>query len=461
MADFNIQPVATQIRPIQPMSLADMVNLARGAQAYQQSIQMNPIELQTAQQQLSRLQQLTPEEVRRAQAEANVAVQTQEPRIEAAKSQAGSAFAQMQKSQLDTLRAYLNNTRTETAELLKKPEITYEDIVDKFTSSVKNTPADEAIKQQVISQGLANIPKGLKSDQYRALLAQQLVKTVSSENQLSTMFPSIQMLGTGQAAVPITTGSALAVQQPGVPTGVPGIPMQPPPTTQVVTPAGQTQLLGTLPPQSPYAPAPSAVTGLPPQQAAVLGAAGEVIKEDLPRTVAEGRDAQTRIGIFQNIKKLAPEAFTGPTAERRQMVASLAQVVGIPAYTLETSSTDELMKNTKLLQLAGGNTDAARSLAEFANPNNKMTKEGIARVTDQLLGIEKMRLARSNYLLPAKDDANLYAQRMQDFNTVADPRLFQEMTKEDVAKLKASMSQTEQADLTAKIRKARELGIIK
>jgi hypothetical protein len=51
MADFNIQPVATQIKPIQGMSLGDMVNLARGAQLYQQAEQINPLEVQIRQQQ--------------------------------------------------------------------------------------------------------------------------------------------------------------------------------------------------------------------------------------------------------------------------------------------------------------------------------------------------------------------------------------------------------------------------
>lgn len=46
MADFNITPVATQIRPVPQMSLADMVGLARGVQAYQQEQQMNPLALQ-------------------------------------------------------------------------------------------------------------------------------------------------------------------------------------------------------------------------------------------------------------------------------------------------------------------------------------------------------------------------------------------------------------------------------
>ena len=50
MADLSITPVATQIRPVPQMSLADMVGLARGVQAYQQAQQINPIEVQSAQQ---------------------------------------------------------------------------------------------------------------------------------------------------------------------------------------------------------------------------------------------------------------------------------------------------------------------------------------------------------------------------------------------------------------------------
>lgn len=50
MADFNIQPVATQIKPVQGMSLGDMVNMARGVQAYQQAEQINPLALQQQQQ---------------------------------------------------------------------------------------------------------------------------------------------------------------------------------------------------------------------------------------------------------------------------------------------------------------------------------------------------------------------------------------------------------------------------
>ena len=50
MADFNIKPIGTEVRPVQGASLADMVNVARGAQQYQQAAQVNPLELQQKQQ---------------------------------------------------------------------------------------------------------------------------------------------------------------------------------------------------------------------------------------------------------------------------------------------------------------------------------------------------------------------------------------------------------------------------
>jgi hypothetical protein len=136
-------------------------------------------------------------------------------------------------------------------------------------------------------------------------------------------------------------------------------------------------------------------------------------------------------------------------------------MLGLDVGKLETASTDELMKNTSLLQLAGGNTDAARALAQFANPNNKMTKEGITKVANQLIGMENMKVARNNYLAPVANDATRYAERKLQFDAISDPRLFQEVTAEDVSKMKKTMSQAEQAELSRKIKVAKQLGVLK
>ena len=44
------EPVALGIKPPAQMTLGDMVNIARGAQAYQQAEQVNPLALQQQQQ---------------------------------------------------------------------------------------------------------------------------------------------------------------------------------------------------------------------------------------------------------------------------------------------------------------------------------------------------------------------------------------------------------------------------
>jgi hypothetical protein len=49
MANFDVSTVASQINPLAPVSLSDMLNTARGAQAYQQAQQINPLLLQQQQ----------------------------------------------------------------------------------------------------------------------------------------------------------------------------------------------------------------------------------------------------------------------------------------------------------------------------------------------------------------------------------------------------------------------------
>ena len=54
MADFGIKPdIALGVKPPAVMSLGDMLNVARGAQAYQQALQLNPVELEKAKAEIS------------------------------------------------------------------------------------------------------------------------------------------------------------------------------------------------------------------------------------------------------------------------------------------------------------------------------------------------------------------------------------------------------------------------
>jgi hypothetical protein len=67
MADFT--PVALGVKPPQAMTLGDMVNIARGAQAYQQAEQANPLALQKAQMEIDQAKKMNPLAVSRSETE--------------------------------------------------------------------------------------------------------------------------------------------------------------------------------------------------------------------------------------------------------------------------------------------------------------------------------------------------------------------------------------------------------
>jgi hypothetical protein len=202
-------------------------------------------------------------------------------------------------------------------------------------------------------------------------------------------------------------------------------------------------------------------TGLAPSVASTLTSSATAANDDWKQTLQTAQMAPQRIAVFQNIKKLAPESFTGVGGERKALLAGLAQSIGIPAFELEKTATDELIKNTKLLAIAGGNTDAARQLAEVANPNSKMTLSAIKGVADQLIGVEKMNTARFNYLMPFREDPSTYQQKMAEFTPLMDSRLYQEISPAEFKKLVNSMSAADKADINSKIKLGIRLGVIK
>jgi hypothetical protein len=467
MADLSLTPVAGQIKPVQGASLGDMINMARGAQQYQQAAQINPIELQTAQQQLSRLQQLTPQEVIRATAEANVAKGTEAPKITSSEQAAQTATVGTESAKLDFANKQVNAVAGRLTSLINNPLIiTAEqnpqavdsaklmDVVRKYgeeQASSLGIPKDKAdqLLQPYLEQ--TKNPAGI-----RQFLKDKLLSTLDQGSRLTAMQPSGQGVNTGASGYTVQTGQ-FGPYVPGQILPGTAFEQQIPPTQQIVTPTGQSQLVGTLSQRGNQ----PMVTGLGPAQTSLLTAGGTTISSDLATTMADAKEAPGRVAIFQNIKKFAPESFTGVGGQRKELAAGILNAIGISAYEAEKVSTEELAKNSALLALAGGNTDASRALAEIANPNKKLNEKAILAIADQMIGIENMKIARAGYLTPVQNDATQYSQRQLQFNQIADPRIFQEMTAQDVAKLKASMSAAEQAELTRKIRLARQMGIIK
>ena len=191
------------------------------------------------------------------------------------------------------------------------------------------------------------------------------------------------------------------------------------------------------------------------QTAEILPAA---VKTDWEKTSAAANVAQQNIGVLQNIKKFSGDAKTGFAADRRALASSLGDYLGIPAATLAKTNTDLLAKNANMLALVGGNTDAARALAEAANPNIHMNAEAIRHAADQIIAQNKLAIKKSQYLQSSLKNADEYNHKLVDWNAVADPRVLQlnDMSPEEKAALRKS---PEWPQFKAKAQKLHNMGI--
>jgi hypothetical protein len=186
----------------------------------------------------------------------------------------------------------------------------------------------------------------------------------------------------------------------------------------------------------------------------------EQFNKDLATTRQDNAEANNRISTLRNIQNAAQKAYLGVGADRKAFAASLAQGLGLNLSEEQLANTQELAKNTALLQQVGGNTDAARAIAEIANPNGHMSQKAINDVVSQLTGIERMKQARAGYLLKYANDPIAYNRNSQKFNQVNDPLLFQDLSREEIDERLSKMTDSQKADLAKKAKKARQMGLI-
>ena len=437
MADFTINPI--NVKPAEGTSLGDMINLARGVQAYQHAEQINPLAAQKARMEVEQAQKLNPLAVRQQQA----ATQTAE---------IGTNTAQ-----LENMLKHQQNSSRNLLKLLNDKEVTPQKIEEHVVSTMTNAGASP----QAIAQAVQNLPKEGTDKELRAFVAKHATNSLSAEAQLEKLFPQAQMINTGNALLPIQMGNEMITGvKPGTQVGF-GVATQLPPTTELVAQAGDDS---GLPPGTKYLLGPAGEkTVVKPKLTTALSpaatSAATATSEDWVNTQKAATQAQPKIAIFQNIKKFAPDAFTGVGQSRKELAAGILNAIGIPAYEAEKVSTEELAKNSALLALAGGNTDAARSLAEIANPNKKLNEKAIKEIANQMIGIEKMNQAKAAFLAPVAQDSAKYQEKLNVFNQVADPRLFQEATPEDVARMKARMSEAEIKDFGRRVQLLKQMGL--
>lgn len=422
MAEFS--DVASKVKPAEGIKLTDMLGLATQGLQYQ------------------KMQELYPELIAKAKAETEAAQLDTRKRRETIEPEITKVKSGAQKDLFNTygtiLGGYINDPRLKSGD----PKKTVQALIE--------------VKKSAINAG---VPE----DYLEAFIAPTMSIAAHNPRELPQHVSNIIQSNIGSQAQQNLQTPQYTTNAAGQIVGIKPL------TGQMVTPGGggapapAVQGGGNAPvaPSAPAAPAPR--TNLNPTRAesGFVEKTAETLGADQDITIKNAVGANDRIAVFQNIKKLAPDAFTGTGAGRKELVAGVADALGISAYELEKVATEELSKNSALLQLTGGNTDAARSIAEIANPNKKMNEATIKKVANQMIGIEKMKLAKAEYMADAMDNPNAYGRKLQTFNKYADFRLFQEMTPDDVAKMKATMSESEIKNMSEKIKKARELGIIK
>lgn len=417
MAEFT--DVASKVKPPEGIKLTDMMNLATQGLQYQ------------------KMQELYPELIAKAKAESEAA-------------------------QLDTRK----RRETIEPEILKVKSGTQKDLFGTYGTILGGYINDPRLKsgdpkktvQALIEVKKSALNAGIPEDYLEAFIAPTMSIAAHNPRELPQHVSNIIQSGIGAQGQQNLQTPAYTTNAAGQIVGIKPI------SGQIVTPGGG----GAVTPSvqggggnAPVAPAPALSANPSTAEAGFVNKGAETLAADKDITIKNAVGANDRIAVFQNIKKLAPDAFTGTGSGRKELVAGIADAIGINAYELEKVATEELSKNSALLQLTGGNTDAARSIAEIANPNKKMNEATIKKVANQMIGIEKMKLAKADYLADVMDNPNAYGRKLSTFNKYADFRLFQEMTSEDVAKMKATMSESEIKAMSEKIKKARELGIIK
>jgi hypothetical protein len=499
-----------------PTSLADMLNIAGAAQGLQQSMQMNPLQLQEAQQRVQQSQQMNP-----------LLLKQQEQVV-------GKSGIELEQSQR------VNEEQKALQKFLSKPDnwqtngrididklnsaipniapLTGGEVINKFTTlgeaQTKSIDALQKLSKEqrslvagpigvlgrrgeqdpkVYIEELEHIKKThpnqrdlhqlidveidlLKNSKAGPQIAKSAIagsqSMLAPEQQEAQFAPKTGLTDVGGQLVQTTTQPAVGGNLPTISVTGQGLNKTLPPGTQVV--AGENDPYGYAPgtkyflptnqPQQTNKPAVSSLA--PPAEAKLTSEAGaitgsaNIAVNDWKQTVDAAKEAPRRIAIFQNIRKLSSEAFTGVGGQRKELAAGIANAIGIPAYEAEKTATDELAKNSNLLALVGGNTDLARQIAEAANPNKKMNEKAIKSVVGQMIGIEKLNLAKQNFLSPYQNDPVKYNQRLQEFTQFADPRIFQEMSKQEVGKLLKSMTEKERVEMDQKVRAAKMAGVM-
>jgi hypothetical protein len=390
MADYGFN---TQLTPNIPQtSLSDMMNLARGAQAYQQASQVNPLAL------------------RQQAAQTSLAEQTLQPEVEAKTAQASTATTGAQKAKFDYAMKHANSAIQQMQTIINKPDLNENDVRNLITENVNSLNGPP----EAIDLALRGMPKNGTPTQYRSFVAQKQMSMLDTLQQLEKMYPGAVMTTEGatmtprQMGNPMLTGVAAGTAMgPSIETTLqPGQTMDPTGRTdvngnptayvknasgkilgEVTIPAGVNQPPAGMPSNKPAMPAMQGNQPAMPANAPVRIRPGESAESykassDL-RINARQAAAQTPMQQFtaNQIIDLADKAQTGVGAET---LANLAGKLAIVPWTGNTATYFDNLGHTLALQQVSlaksaglSGTDQANQLAGQLSGTTNFTADSI------------------------------------------------------------------------------------
>lgn len=346
MADFT--PVALGIKPPQGMSLGDMLNIANSAQQYRQAQQINPLQVQKAQ-----------EEVKQAQF--------------------GTSDAQ-----LKNMLGHTTNAIQGIQTLLGDKDLSADKVKDHVKEFVTNSGGNEA----AVKQALIGMPEKGTQAELRAYLAKKLASATSSQVQLEKMYPSASMLNTGNQQVPVQMGNQMLTGiTPGTPQGL-GIASAVSPAQQetletdpltgnavVVTKDPSGKIISSR--AAPAAPAGGGFNAIPAGETKDTAAAAKAIQ--LQANKAAGNVQQSQFNT-NTIIGLADKALVGSNAETLSKLGGGFALVPWSADAVDNRQKlghQIALETANLAAGAGLNTDAARALGEKMSGTTEWTPEAI------------------------------------------------------------------------------------
>ena len=428
-------------------SLRDMMNLRATALSLQK--QRATMAADIAQRQA---------ESRNAQTNADINAQTAPAQISQAQAQADTANTGAQSARVD-----LNDKQTQIG--LRTLSGLYSDPDFQKGNLNGMLPKIDQAEQLAISSGASpehikqifdNVRASAQKDPHSAKqsLANYLTQAINASGQAQLVQPNGIQIDNGQQSAVVNTNPLAALPVGSAIPGT-GVQKQIPVGAPVYDPNKRAMVLT----------GPGGGSG--PQAAPALGevqaAEGEVapVTQDWAATTAAAKQATPTITVLSKIKQHAKGAILGYANDKRALINSIGDAVGMSTAEMAKTDTDLLAKNANMLALAGGDTNLAKSLAETTNPNGHMNLEGINEAADQIIGQQKLALAKQQYMQRFTKDPAQYTQELTKFNQVGDPQVFEFASKDpdEQKQMLSKMSVKERQQLSQKMKQLHMMGI--